>query len=673
MQPASAFTGFFRRYGPTILASILLIRCVVGEATPGETIGIDLGTTYSCVGYLNSAGNVDIIPNLEGSRTTPSWVAIPSEGNAIYVGQAAKQHGLHDPANTFFDPKRLIGRSWKEVSENLKSSDGRQKYPFRVVEKAGKPVFEAVIDGAVKHYTPEEISAKILIYLKETAEAYLGKPVSKAVITVPAYFNDSQRQATKDAGQIAKLEVVRLLNEPTAAAIAYGLDKVGSSKICVFDLGGGTFDVSLLQLEDGVFEVKSVNGNNYLGGQDFDEVLIDWAAKIAKTPKYGSVDILGNDKLKNAFRRTAEKAKIALSTMTKVPFEVDGLPGGKTFSEPLMRSTFEQLAQPLFRKTMEPVANALKDAKWAKKDVDHIVLVGGSTRIPRVQEMLREFFDGKELDRSVHPDEAVAYGAALQAGILSGAKRTADILVVDATPLSLGIETQHGVMTVLIERNTSIPTKKTQTFSTASDNQDRVDVKVYEGERSFARDNRLLGNFTLSGIPPAPRGIPKIDVTFELDVNSILTVSAKDLGSGSHQTIRISNDKGRLSKADIERMIQEAEAHQDEDRKRREQIDAQDSFDRYLHQLRDQIEDKQGLGGRLSDSERTTIAAALDEGTSWFAANRDTASKEEIQERQSAVEKTVGPIIASLYNAGGPGAADDASSQQQSHDVHDDL
>lgn len=629
---------------------------VDAKTDPEVIIGIDLGTTYSCVGVMQKTGNVHIVPNEIGKHTTPSIVAI--SGKEFLIGESGRSHMRVEPSQTIFDPKRFIGRSWAEVLPNV------SKYPFKVLNKNGKPVFEILYDGKPKMFTPEEISAKILIKMKEIAEAFVGKPVNKAVITVPAYFNDSQRQATKDAGQIAGLEVVRIINEPTAAAIAYGFDKRGSAKILVFDLGGGTFDVSLLELEDGVFEVKAVNGNTYLGGQDFDERIMAWAGDLCQK-KFG-VDIKQNPRLLNKFRNQAESVKIALSSVTSTFFEVDGIKGGEAFSETLTRAKFEEICKDLFLSTLDPVKQVLEDAKWSKKDVDEILLVGGSSRIPKVQSLLIDLFNGKELNKSVHPDEAVAHGATIQAGVLMGTEATKDILVIDATALTLGIETLHGVFTPLIDRNTAIPTRKSQIFSTADDNQTQVTIKVYEGERKFARDNHLLGTFDLTGIPLAPRGVPKIEVTFEVDVNGILTVTAKDQGSGNSQSIRISNEKGRLSQAEIDRMIKEAEVHQEEDKRRKELVDAQDQFERYVYQLKDQVNDSNSIGGKISESEKTEIINAVDEGMKWFESNKKDAKKEDYEEQKSKIEKIVAPIVTRLY-----GEAQGAPEPEQTG--HEDL
>lgn len=632
-------------------------EAVEGGADDDVIIGIDLGTTYSCVAVMRGSYPV-VIANEENSPTTASWVALPDSGDAVYVGAAAKIHSKSDPGHTFFDAKRIIGKIWKEVVDKI------GKYPFKVVNKGGKPVFEASIKGKPVQYTPEEISAKVLIKMRQTAEAFLGRPIKSAVITVPAYFNDSQRQATKDAGAIAGLNVRRIINEPTAAAIAYGMDKKGSKKILVFDLGGGTFDVSILEFDDGVFEVKAVNGNTYLGGQDFDERIIDWAAGIAKD-KYG-VDIKANDRLLNKFRSEAEKAKIALSSLPRITFEVDGLgPEGKTFSEPLTRAKFEDLNKDLFAKCLPPVEAALKDAKLQKSQIDEILLVGGSTRIPKVQQLIQDLFNGKQLNKSINPDEAVALGAALQGAILTGHRSVDNLLVIDAAPLSLGIQTVNDVFVPLIPRNTAIPTRKSQIFSTAEANQTRVVIQVFEGERKFTADNHFLGKFELEGIPLAPKGVPKIEVTFDLDANGILNVSAKDLGSGNQQSVKISNDKGRLSKEEIERMVQDAEKFQEEDERRRATLDARDKFEQYLEALKSQLDDEKGLGGKISDSDRREVLTIESESRAWLVRNSGEATKEDYEEQQARLERIVGPIVSKMYGEAG---ASGAGGEQEARD-----
>ena len=605
-----------------------------------HVIGIDLGTTYSCVAYLKG-DQVEIIPNAAGERTTPSWVALLPNGERL-IGTAAKSQAPTNPENTIFDSKRIIGRRYDddEVQKELKH------WPFRVVKKNDAPQVEVTVKGTKKQYNPEEISAMILTYLKESAEAYLGVPISNAVVTVPAYFNDAQRQATKDAAQIAGLNVERLINEPTAAAIAYGLDLKGESKILVFDLGGGTYDISLLQVDSGIFEVKAVNGDGHLGGQDFDNNVIKWASSQLKA-KTG-VDVETNKKVKGRLRAEVERAKRALSSSLTTKIELDNV-GGVDFSIEFSRAKFEELNLVHFQKTIDLVGLALKDAKWKKDDIKHIVLVGGSTRIPKVQQMLKDYFNGRELSKGVNPDEAVAHGAALQAGVLMGRKVTDDILVIDATALTLGIETQNGVFTPLINRNSPIPARKSQIFSTAGDNQSTVRIQVYEGEREFAKNNHLLGSFELNGIPPAPRGVPQIEVSFEVDANGILTVEAHDKASGNKQSIKIKNEKGRLSKEQIEKMVAEGEKYKEEDLKRKALIEARDDLERYMYSLRDQVNDEKGMGSKLEEADKKTITDALDEANTWLSENREKATKDEYEAAKSKVEKIVGPIVSKLY------------------------
>ena len=629
-------------------------------------IGIDLGTTFSCVGYLGDSG-VQIFSNDQGNRITPSWVAATADGEWL-VGEAAKNQAASNPYNTIFDAKRLIGRKIDdaEVKADMKL------WPFKIVGKSGNPYFRLKVKGEDKDFAPEQISAMVLSKMKEIAEASLGQKVKKAVVTVPAYFNDAQRQATKDAGTIANMEVVRILNEPTAAAIAYGLDVSGEKNIVVFDLGGGTFDVSLLTFENGLFEVKAVSGDTHLGGQDFDNRIMKWAIDELKLPAEASK----NEKFRSRLRREAEKAKIVLSNtvVANIDLEVPGV-GEKTLK--LTRIAFEQMNRDLFAKCIPPVEKALKDAGWKKKTVDHIVLVGGSTRIPKVQELLREFFDGKELDKKVNPDEAVAFGAAMQAGVLMGNSRTQDVLVIDATPLTLGIEVSGGVIEALITRNTAIPTKKSKIFSTASDNQNTVSIKIFEGERPFAKDNHLLGSFELSNIPLAPRGVPQIEVTFDLDADGILMVSAVDKASSSNsKSIRITNDKSRLSQADIDRMLKEAEQFKEEDMQRKELVETKDSFERYLYQLKDQVNDEKKLAGKINDDDKKVILKAVEEAQKWSDAHKDSASKEDFEEQKAKVEKLVAPIMTKLYDAAGAGAgsAGAAGEEDESSPAeHDEL
>jgi len=559
----------------------------------GKIIGIDLGTTNSCMAVMEG-GDPTVIPNVEGGRTTPSMVAFTKSGERL-VGLPAKRQAIVNPENTIYSIKRFIGRRWEEVQEEIK------RVPYKVVRGPADDV-RVHVPVLGKDFTPQEISAMILQKLKKDAESYLGDEVKDAVVTVPAYFNDSQRQATKDAGRIAGFEVRRIINEPTAAALAYGLDKKSHETILVFDLGGGTFDVSILEVGEGVIEVKSTAGDTHLGGDDWDQRIVDWMAEEFKK-EYG-IDLRQDRQALQRLKEAAEKAKVELSTVTEteinLPFITADATGPKHLQMRLTRAKFEQMTEDLLQRCVGPFKQALQDAKLSKEKIDEVVLVGGSTRMPMVQDLVREM-TGKEPHKGVNPDEVVAIGAAIQAGVLAGEVK--DVLLLDVTPLSLGVETLGGVMTVLIPRNTTIPTRKSEIFSTAEDNQTAVDIKVYQGERPMARDNMLLGQFRLEGIPPAPRGVPQIEVTFDIDANGILHVSAKDLATGKEQSITIQASTN-LTEADIERMVREAEQHAEEDRRRRELVDARNQADTIIYAVEKSLKE---LGDKVPEADRSRI------------------------------------------------------------------